>query len=81
VVIFTSVRFNNGRGYGRMAERMIEMATQQPGFLGIESARETDGFGITVSYWNSEQAIAAWNRIRRTHLHPKLRKHPRVWPV
>ena len=43
-----------------MAERMIEMASHQPGFLGIESARETDGFVITVSYWNSEQAIAAW---------------------
>lgn len=59
-VIFTSQRTEGDRGYGRMAERMIELASQQPGFLGVESARGTDGFGITVSYWSSEEAITAW---------------------
>lgn len=43
-----------------MAERMLELAAQQPGFLGVESARGEDGFGITVSYWVSEAAIAGW---------------------
>ena len=47
-------------GYGAMAERMVELAAQQPGFLGVESARDASGFGITVSYWTSEEAIAAW---------------------
>ena len=43
-----------------MAERMVELAAQQPGFLGAESARGSDGFGITVSYWSSAEAISAW---------------------
>ena len=43
-----------------MAERMAELAARQPGFLGVESVRGTDGFGITVSYWSSPEAIAAW---------------------
>lgn len=59
-VIFTSLRTDGDRGYGRMAERMMELAAQQPGFLGIESARDASGLGITVSYWTSEEAIAAW---------------------
>lgn len=59
-VIFTSQRSEGDRGYGRMAERMVELAARQPGFLGVESVRREDGFGITVSYWASEEAIAAW---------------------
>lgn len=59
-VIFTSQRTEGDRGYGQMAERMVELAAQQPGFLGIESVRGADGFGITVSYWSSKEAIAAW---------------------
>jgi heme-degrading monooxygenase HmoA len=43
-----------------MAERMLELAASQPGFLGVESVRGADGFGITVSYWASEADIAAW---------------------
>jgi heme-degrading monooxygenase HmoA len=59
-VIFSTQRANGDNGYGQMAERMVELARQQPGFLGVESARGSDGFGITVSYWSSEAAIAAW---------------------
>src|SRR5438105_695238 len=59
-VIFSSHRGDGDRGYAQMAERMMELAAQQPGFLGVESARGADGFGITVSYWKSEEAIAAW---------------------
>lgn len=59
-VIFTSLRMEGERGYGRMAERMVELAAQQPGFLGVESARNPGGLGITVSYWASEEAIVAW---------------------
>src|SRR5688572_33176500 len=50
-VIFTSQRTEGDRGYGQMAERMVELAAQQSGFLGVESARSAEGFGITVSYW------------------------------
>lgn len=58
-VIFTSVRTSHDDGYAAMAARMVELAAQQPGFLGIESAR--DGLGITVSYWESEDAIRHWH--------------------
>lgn len=43
-----------------MADRMLKLASQQPGFLGAESVRDTNGFGITVSYWSSEKAISDW---------------------
>lgn len=59
-VIFTSLRTPGDHGYAGMAERMVELAAQQPGFLGVESARGTDGLGITVSYWRSLEDIAAW---------------------
>jgi heme-degrading monooxygenase HmoA len=59
-VIFTSLRTEGDRGYGHMAERMAELAAEQPGYLGFESARTTDGLGISVSYWSSEEAIANW---------------------
>jgi heme-degrading monooxygenase HmoA len=61
-VIFTSTRTSVDEGYGETADRMVELAQQQPGFLGVESVRGSDGLGITVSYWESEEAIAAWRR-------------------
>jgi heme-degrading monooxygenase HmoA len=59
-VIFTSQRTAGELGYGAMAERMVELATEQDGFLGVESARDAEGFGITVSYWRDEASIARW---------------------
>lgn len=59
-VIFSSTRTPGDHGYAAMADRMVELATTQPGYLGIESARGADGFGISVSYWESLEAIAAW---------------------
>jgi heme-degrading monooxygenase HmoA len=59
-VIFTSLRDDADDGYGDMASRMVELAAQQPGYLGVESARGADGLGITVSYWTSEEAIRNW---------------------
>ncbi|MFC3269116.1 antibiotic biosynthesis monooxygenase family protein [Vulcaniibacterium thermophilum] len=60
-VIFSSQRTaDDEAGYAEAADRMMRLASQQPGFLGAESVRGADGFGITVSYWDSEEAIAAW---------------------
>ncbi|WKB51378.1 antibiotic biosynthesis monooxygenase family protein [Eleftheria terrae] len=59
-VIFSSLRTPGDAGYGEMAERMAELAAGQPGYLGVESCRGADGFGITVSYWRSLDDIAAW---------------------
>ena len=58
-VIFTSLRTEGEHGYGAMAQRMVDLAAQQPGFLGVESVR-TEGLGITVSYWESLEAIKGW---------------------
>jgi heme-degrading monooxygenase HmoA len=76
-VIFTSLRTEGDRGYGHMADRMVELASQQPGFLGVESARSADGLGITVSYWSSEEAIAGW----KAHTEHKVAQETgqRVW--
>lgn len=59
-VIFSSQRTPDDNGYGAMAARMAELAREQPGFLGMESARGPSGFGITVAYFESEAAIAHW---------------------
>jgi len=56
--IFTSELREDAVGYGAMAERMVELAQRQPGFLGVESVR--NGLGITVSYWRDRPSIAAW---------------------
>jgi heme-degrading monooxygenase HmoA len=60
-VIFSSLRTEGDNGYGEMVGRMMELASQQSGYLGVESAR--DGLGITVSYWRSLEEIAAWKRV------------------
>lgn len=57
-VIFTSIRTDGDNGYSDIAKRIVELAAEQPGFLGIESARQE--IGITVSYWASPEAIKAW---------------------
>lgn len=68
-VIFSSIRTKTDEGYSVTADRMVELAAGQPGFLGVESARRDrdDGpFGITVSYWESLEAIRDW-RLNAEH--------------
>ncbi len=64
-VIFTSLRTDVDNGYGSTADRMVELAQQQPGYLGHESARNE--LGITVSYWESIEAIKNW-KMNAEHL-------------
>jgi heme-degrading monooxygenase HmoA len=59
-VIFTSTRTDVKDGYNDTAERMVELAQQQKGYLGHESARNE--IGITVSYWESLEAIKSWKQ-------------------
>jgi heme-degrading monooxygenase HmoA len=59
-VVFTSVRTPGDHGYGARSAEMLRLAAQQPGFLGVDSARGDEGLGITVSYWTDEASIAAW---------------------
>jgi len=79
-VIFTSTRTRVDEGYGDVAARMVELASQQPGFLGVESTRGAEGLGITVSYWTTLEAIAAWkanaeHRIAQATGHRKWYEH------
>lgn len=57
-VIFTSRLRTPADGYEEAADRMLELAEQQPGFLGFEAARSD--VGISVSYWDSEDSVRAW---------------------
>lgn len=65
-VIFTSIRTEADHGYGETARQMLELASKHPGFLGFESARQE--IGISVSYWASLEAIAAW-KANAAHRH------------
>lgn len=57
-VIFSSVRHAGDHGYAAMADTMLDLASRQPGFLGVESARAE--LGITVSYWTDLESIRNW---------------------
>jgi heme-degrading monooxygenase HmoA len=63
-VIFTSQRSatddDNNDGYSAMANEMENMAKSHPGCIGMESSRNENGFGITVSYWRDEASILDW---------------------
>ena len=57
-VIFTSIRTEGDNHYSEMADLMVELASQQEGFLGVESTRNE--IGITVSYWRDLDSIKKW---------------------
>jgi heme-degrading monooxygenase HmoA len=64
-VIFLSTRSGpdtagDADGYAEAAAAMDALAARQPGYVGVDSARGADGFGITVSYWADEAAAVAW---------------------
>ncbi len=57
-VIFTNYQTDQLEGYDEMAQKMVDLAKKQPGYLGVDSARNE--LGITISYWESMEAIAHW---------------------
>jgi heme-degrading monooxygenase HmoA len=62
-VLFTSIRTSeDADGYAATAEKMVRLAAEQPGFLGVESVRDGDGVGITISYWDSLESVRRWGR-------------------
>lgn len=69
-VIFTSLKNEDDIGYAEMAKKMEDLAKVQPGFLGMDSARNE--IGITVSYWESLEAIANWKK-NNEHLIAQLK--------
>lgn len=73
-VIFTSNLSNDTADYSTVADKMEALAKQQPGFLGVESARDHAGLGITISYWESLEAIENW---KQNVLHKEAKKRGR----
>jgi heme-degrading monooxygenase HmoA len=61
-VIFTSIRTEGDNGYDEMADRMFALASEQEGFIGAESVRRDDGFGMTVCYWRTLEGIKRWKQ-------------------
>lgn len=57
-VIFTNLQTHQLEGYSETAQLMEKLASEDPGFLGMDHAR--DQIGITISYWKNEEAIARW---------------------
>lgn len=60
VVIFASVKTGPDAAYDEMAAALAERVRGQPGFLGLDSVRDSEGFGITTAYFSDEAAISAW---------------------
>lgn len=63
-VIFSTIKApasaDENIAYESMAARMEELAKAQPGYLGMETARNETG--ITVSYWKTLEDIAHWKQ-------------------
>ena len=73
-VIFTAQRNTGDDGYGALADKMVELAAQQPGYIGVESTRDETGLGITISYWADEDALKNWKQVSEHMLAQKLGK-------
>jgi heme-degrading monooxygenase HmoA len=60
-VIFVAQRTgDDDDAYNAAAVQMAALAALQPGYIGIDSVRGSDGLGITVSYWRDDDAAKAW---------------------
>jgi len=73
-VIFTNQSSSDQSGYAGMASKMVKLAERQPGFIGVESTRDADGLGITVSYWSDEDALLGWKAVASHMLAQKMGK-------
>jgi heme-degrading monooxygenase HmoA len=77
-VIFLSGRSDaDETGYATAAGAMERRAASMCGYLGLDSARGTDGVGITISWWTDRTAATAW---RDDPEHERIRAAGRaVW--
>ena len=73
-VIFTNQALKTPEGFAEMAAAMGEIAKTLPGYIGIESTRDAYGFAITVSYWESEEAIKGWREHAKHSIAQKIGK-------
>lgn len=75
-VVFTSLRTEGDEGYAQTADEMMALVSKQTGFLGVESVRDAEGFGITVSYWESLDSIKGW---KENPSHQIAQKEGKKW--
>ena len=71
-VICTSLRTKSDQGYRKMSSKILEIAKNQPGFLGFESA--SNELGISVSYWKDMESIKIWSQNKEHALAKNLGK-------
>jgi len=69
-VIFTSIRTSGDNGYEKVGDNIVNIVSKQKGFLGSESVKGEDGFGMTISYWDSLESINAW-KYNSSHMKAK----------
>ncbi len=75
-VIFISEKSNDLTGYEEMDELTINLAQQQPGFIGYESVTNNQNKGIFISYWESMDAIENW---RKNSIHLAAKNQAKKW--
>lgn len=72
-----SIQRTNGKKYEETSAKMVELAQKIPGFLGVESVRNENGFGNTTVYWKDKESIKAWRNHKK---HKKAKKRARaIW--
>ena len=75
-VIFSSTLADDAEGYSTMADRMVALAKEQDGFLGVESASRTSDSGssiVSMRWPERGPEVGAW---RRMMMPPGPRWHP-----
>ena len=66
--VFTSIRTEINEGYEQMNDILFKEINKVSGYLGNETFRDKDGFGVNVSYWKDMKSLKYW---RDNELHKK----------
>lgn len=59
-VIFASQLKKGIADYEQTALKMEQLAMQQQGYISHNSFRNSDGYGVTISYWHNLKSIKQW---------------------
>jgi len=74
-VIFSSTKSENLAGYEEMDKITMDLASQQPGYLGYESVNNNDK-SIFISYWENKESIENW---RQNAIHKMAKQQAQQW--
>lgn len=59
-VIFTSQRTSIDDGYTELNDELYAEAQQFDGYIGADSLRNAEGYGVAVLYWRNADSIRKW---------------------